>query len=51
MPKKTSDYNSWRLKKLADPRLAASYLDAALTDSKKMFLKALRNVKQARQVR
>ncbi len=51
MPKKTSDYNSWKLKKLADPRLAASYLNAALADSKELFLKALKNVKQAQQAR
>jgi probable addiction module antidote protein len=50
MPKRTSDYNSWRLKKLADPRLAAGYLNAAIADSKEMFLKALRNVAQAQQV-
>lgn len=50
MPKRTSSYDSWRLKKLADPQLATAYLNAAMNDSREMFLKALRNVTQAQQV-
>lgn len=49
MPKRTSDYRSWQLQKLADPDIAASYLNEALSDSPKVFLKALRQVAQARQ--
>lgn len=50
MPKTTRDYHSWRLQKLTDAKTAASYLNAAITDSREMFLKALLNVAQARQV-
>jgi len=50
MAKKTRDYHSWRLQKLADPQIAANYLNAAISDSREMFQKALRNVAQARQV-
>lgn len=50
MPKRTRDHQSWRLKKLADPKIAESYLNAALEDSPEAFLKALLNVTQARQV-
>lgn len=49
MPKRTRDYNSWRLEKLADPQIAEGYLNDALADSPQMFLKALLNVTQARQ--
>jgi probable addiction module antidote protein len=47
MPKRTKDYHSWQIKQLTDPQTAASYLNAALNDSKEMFLKALRNVAEA----
>ncbi len=50
VPKRTQSYQSWRLSKLADPFNAASYLNAAINDSPEMFLKALRNVAQARQI-
>lgn len=50
MPKRTRDYNSWRLQQLADPEIAEGYLNDALEDSPQMFLKALLNVTQARQV-
>ncbi|MBV9144363.1 MAG: putative addiction module antidote protein [Acidobacteria bacterium] len=43
-------FRSWQAKKLANPELAASYLNAAIADSPEMFLTALRNVAQARQV-
>lgn len=50
MPKRTQSFQSWRQSKLADPLNAASYLNAAIEDSPEMFLKALRNVAQARQM-
>lgn len=50
MPRKTRSYRSWRLEKLADPEIAEGYLNSALEDSPQMFLKALLNVTQARQV-
>lgn len=50
MPKRTRSYSAWRLEKLSDPRIAADYLNAAIGDSREVFLKALRNVSQAQQV-
>ncbi len=50
MPKRTSDYRGWLLNQLADPVVAANYLNAAIKDSRKMFLTALRNVAEARQM-
>jgi probable addiction module antidote protein len=50
MPKRTSSYRSWQLGKLTDPRIAASYLKAAVDDSPEMFLKALGKVAQANQM-
>jgi len=48
MPKRSSDYHSWLLTQLADSQEAAHYLNAAIEDSPAMFLKALRNVAEAR---
>ena len=50
MPKRTSDYRESLLEDLKDPREAACYLNAALEDSDEMFLVALRNVAEARQM-
>ena len=50
MPKRTSDYRAGLLEDLKDPREAAYYLNAALGDSDEMFLKALRDVAEARQI-
>jgi probable addiction module antidote protein len=50
MPKRTRSYRSWQLVKLANPELAASYLNAAMNDSPEIFLKALGRVAQARQM-
>jgi len=50
MPKRTADYNSWRLSKLSNPETAARYLNAAMEDSPEIFLDALKNVAQANQV-
>ncbi|MGA9354761.1 MAG: hypothetical protein WBV46_13800 [Terriglobales bacterium] len=40
MPKKTQPYRSWQIEKLRDPAIASDYLNEALSDSPKMFLKA-----------
>jgi probable addiction module antidote protein len=50
MPKRTRDHQSWLLDKLSDPRRAASYLSSAFEDSPQMFLEALRDVAQVRQM-
>jgi probable addiction module antidote protein len=47
MPKRTRDFQSWFYGSLADPRAAASYLNAAKKDSLEMFLIALRDVAEA----
>jgi len=49
MPKRTGDYNAWRLEKLADPVNAAHYLNAALEDSPDIFLDACADVIRARE--
>jgi probable addiction module antidote protein len=50
MPKRTRDYREGLLKSLLDPNAAAQYVNAALEDSDEMFLVALRDVAEARQV-
>ena len=50
MPKRTTDFREDLLGDLADPQEAASYLNAALEDSEEMFLVALRDVAEARQM-
>jgi len=50
MPTRTRDHQSWLLEKLANPRRAANYLNTALNDSPQMFLEAVRDVAQARQM-
>jgi probable addiction module antidote protein len=50
MLNRTRDHQSWLLEKLADPRRAANYLNTALEDSPQMFLEAVRDVAQARQM-
>src|SRR5579871_3353599 len=49
MPK-TRKYHEALLEALTDPSEAAHYLSAAMDDSPEMFVKALRNVAQARQM-
>ena len=44
MAKQLKSYQDWLGAKLADPELAARYLNAAAEDSEAMFLKALRKV-------
>lgn len=50
MPKRTGDFNAWRLEKLSNPKNAASYLNAALEQSPDVFLDAVKDVIQARTV-
>ena len=50
MPKRTRPYRDSLLEDLQDPAEAAEYLNAALNDSDKMFLVALRDVAEARQM-
>jgi probable addiction module antidote protein len=49
MPKLRS-FGEWQLKKLMSRKVAASYLNAALSDSPESFLKALRKLAQAHQM-
>ncbi|MEO7145525.1 MAG: addiction module antidote protein [Bryobacteraceae bacterium] len=50
MPKRSTDYRSALLEDLRDPVETAHYLNAALGDSEEMFLLALRDVAEARQI-
>jgi probable addiction module antidote protein len=50
MPKRTTDFRDDLLADLADPQEAACYLNAALEDSEGMFLVALRDVAEAKQM-
>lgn len=50
MPKRTRDYHSWLIKRLAEPREAERYLKVAMSDSPEMFLRALRNVAEAKKM-
>ncbi len=50
MPKRTTDYRPALLEDLKDPAEAAHYLNAALQESEEMFLVALRDVAEARQM-
>lgn len=50
MPKRTTSYRDRLLKRLSMPEEAANYLNAAMEDSPEVFLEALRDVAQARQI-
>jgi probable addiction module antidote protein len=50
MPKRTTAFRDDLLADLADPQEAACYLNAALGDSEEMFLVALRDVAEAKQM-
>jgi probable addiction module antidote protein len=50
MPKRTGNFNVWRLEKLTDPANAANFLNAAREESLEIFLDALGDVIQARNV-
>ncbi len=47
MPKRTGDYDSWMLGELTDPRLAASYINAAMSEDPSLLKVALGNVAKA----
>lgn len=48
--KRTRNYREGLLESLADPKEAAYYLDAALEESNGVFLRALRDVAESRQM-
>jgi len=50
MTRTTRPYREVLLERLADPTVAAHYLNAAMEESPESFLKSLRNVAQARQI-
>lgn len=50
MPKRTRAYREFLLEELADPVFAAEYLNEARQESRPIFLKALRNVAEARRM-
>jgi probable addiction module antidote protein len=50
MPKRTRSYREGLLASLADTQEAAHYLEAALEESSELFLVALRDVAEARQM-
>ncbi len=50
MPKRVTDYRQTLLESLNNPQEAANYLEAALEDSNEMFLAALRDVAESRQM-
>ncbi len=50
MPKRTTSFRDDLLADLADPQEAAYYLNAALEDSNELFLVALRDVAEAKQM-
>jgi probable addiction module antidote protein len=50
MPKRTRDHHAWLLEQLTDVHFAAEYLTEAHRTSRSIFLKALRNVAEARRM-
>jgi probable addiction module antidote protein len=50
MPKRTRDHHAWLMEELRDAANAAEYLNEARKESRKDFLKALRNVAEARRM-
>lgn len=50
MPKRTADYRQGLLESLTDPQEAALYVEAAMQESNELFLVALRDVAEARQM-
>jgi len=47
MPKRTGDFDAWMLRKLTDPRIAASYINAAMAEDRNALKIALGNVAKA----
>jgi probable addiction module antidote protein len=50
MPKRTANYRDGLLEDLRDPQEAADYVQAALCESNESFLRALRDVAEAKQM-
>ena len=50
MPKRTRDHHDWLMDQLGDVHFAAEYLNEAHRTSRSIFLKALRNVAEARRM-
>jgi probable addiction module antidote protein len=50
MPKRTTDYDTWLTAELADPEMAANYVNAALSDAPDVLPVALRNVAKAHRI-
>ena len=50
MPKRMRDYHQFLLEELSDPIFAAEYLNEARKESRQVFLKAMRNVAEARRM-
>ena len=50
MTRKTRSFHDVRLERLADPNVAAQYLDATMENSPDHFVAALRNVAEAHQI-
>jgi probable addiction module antidote protein len=50
MPKKTRPYSELRAERLQNPEVASLYLNLAMEESEEAFLRALKNVAQARQM-
>jgi probable addiction module antidote protein len=48
MPKRTGDFESWRIEKLSDPVNAANYLNATLSETPELLLDAIKDVIKAR---
>jgi probable addiction module antidote protein len=47
MPKRTGDYDAWFIAKLADPKIAADYINAAVSEHPENIKVALANVAKA----
>lgn len=51
MPKRTGDFDAWMLGELTDPQLAASYINAAISEDPNTLKVALGNVAKAYSMR
>lgn len=51
MPKRTGDYDAWMIGELTDPQLAASYVNAAISEDPDMLKVALGNVAKAHRMK
>ena len=51
MPKRTGNYDAWMIGELTDPQLAASYINAAISEDPDMLKVALGNVAKAHRMK